>query len=77
MNHKFNDIDKNVGNADITSLVNFDLYKKYFNSNGLIAEEVINQSQFLKKMGIIERVKIASNKMGQKEKIDLHQGLRD
>jgi len=72
MNHKFNDIKKNIGNADITSLVNFDLYRKYFNSNGLIAEEVINQSQFLKKMGIIERVKIASNKMGQKEKIDLY-----
>ena len=59
-------------NADITSLVNFDLYKKYFNSNGLISEKVINQSEFLKKMGIIERVKIAGDKMGEKEKIDLY-----
>ena len=28
--HKFNDLSKNIGNADITSLVNFSLYKKYF-----------------------------------------------
>tara|TARA_B100000700_G_C14987338_1_gene829514 strand:+ start:482 stop:1543 length:1062 start_codon:yes stop_codon:yes gene_type:complete len=72
MNHKFNDIKKNIGNADITSLVNFDLYKKYFNANGLVVENIINQSQFLQKMGILERVKMASNKMGHKEKINLY-----
>ncbi len=76
MNHKFNNIKKNIGNADITSLVNFDLYRKYFNSNGLISEEIIDQSQFLKKMGIIERVKIASNKMDEKEKIDLYSRIQ-
>ena len=72
MNHKFNDIKKNIGNADITSLVNFDLYKKYFNANGLVVENIINQSQFRQKMGILERVKMASNKMGHKEKINLY-----
>ncbi len=76
MKHKFNDVRKNIGNADITSLVNFDLYKKYFNSNGLIVEDVINQSQFLQKMGIIERVKVASNKMGHKEKLDLYSRIQ-
>ena len=30
MKHKFNDMNKNLGNADITSLVNFGLYKEYF-----------------------------------------------
>ncbi len=76
MNHRFNNIKKNIGNADITSLVNFNLYRKYFNTNGLIVEDVINQSQFLQKMGIIERVEIASNKMGHKEKLDLYSRIQ-
>ncbi len=72
MNHKFNDINKNIGKADITSLINFNLYKKYFMSEGLTAENIISQSKFLQKMGIIERFKIASNKMNQVEKSDLY-----
>ena len=76
MNHKYNDIKKNIGKADITSLVNFDLYSKYFNSKDLIVEDVINQSEFLKKMGILERVKIVSNKMSKKEKINLYSRIQ-
>ena len=44
MKHKFNEIDKNIGNADITSLVNFGLYKEYFNLNKLFVEKIITQS---------------------------------
>ena len=33
--HKFNDILQNVSEADITSLVNFNLYKEYFNMKNL------------------------------------------
>ena len=69
--HKFNDIKKNIGNADITSLVNFTLYKKYFISKGLCVENVITQSKFLQKMGIIERFKILSEKMNYSEKSNL------
>ena len=72
MNHKFNNIKKNVGSADITSLVNFRLYNKYFNSKGLFVENVITQSEFLQKMGIVERVKIASKKMSNKDRSDLY-----
>ena len=72
MNHRFNDINKNISNADITSLVNFDLYKRYFDLRGLIVEDIISQSKFLQKMGIIERFKIASNKMKYKDKSDLY-----
>ena len=72
MDHKFNHINKNIGNADITSLVNFNLYKEYFNSNNLFVEKIITQSKFLQKMGIIERFKIASNKMKYKDKSDLY-----
>ncbi len=76
MKHKFNDINKNIGNADITSLVNFDLYKKYFNSQGLFVENIISQSKFLQRMGIVERAKIASNKMTYREQSNLNLRLR-
>ena len=72
MKHRFNDINKNIGNADITSLVNFGLYKQYFSSNNLSVENIVSQSEFLQRMGIIERVKIAGNKMNAQEKSNLH-----
>tara|TARA_B100001029_G_scaffold38235_1_gene29402 strand:+ start:371 stop:1432 length:1062 start_codon:yes stop_codon:yes gene_type:complete len=72
MKHKFNDIDKNIGNADITSLVNFTLYKDYFKKNNLFVEKVISQSEFLQRMGIKERVKILSNNMNFSKKSDLN-----
>ena len=70
--HKFNDINKNIGRADITSLVNFSLYKKYFNSKSLLVENIISQSKFLQKMGIIERFKMASDKMNYQDKSNLY-----
>ena len=72
MNHKFNNIKNNIGNEDINSLINFDLYKKYFNSKSLFVENVITQSEFLQKMGIVERVKIASKKMNGKDRLNLY-----
>tara|TARA_Y100000590_G_scaffold436664_1_gene557481 strand:- start:2112 stop:3173 length:1062 start_codon:yes stop_codon:yes gene_type:complete len=72
MKHRFNDINKNIGEADITSLVNFSLYQKYFDSNGLDVEDVVSQSEFLQKMGIMERFKIASQKMSCKNKSNLY-----
>ncbi len=76
MNHEFNNIFKNIGNADITSLVNFSLYKDYFNSNNLSVENIISQSEFLQKMGIVERVKIASKKMNCENKSNLYLRLK-
>ncbi len=76
MKHKFNDINKNIGKADITSLVNFSLYEKYFNSKGLDVEKIITQSNFLQKMGIIERFEIASNKLSDQEKSNLYLRLK-
>ena len=74
--HRFNDISKNLGNADITALVNFGLYKEYFNSNNLFVENVISQSKFLQKMGIIERAKIVGNKMNSSDKSNLNLRLQ-
>ena len=76
INHRYNYINKNVGKADITSLVNFDLYKKYFRSNGLQVENVISQSEFLQKMGIIERMKMISLSMDAKEKSNLYYRIK-
>ncbi len=72
MKHKYNDINKNIGKSDITSLVNFDLYKKYFSSKGMYVENIISQSRFLQKMGIIERFKILSKEINEKEKTNLY-----
>tara|TARA_Y100001970_G_scaffold90782_1_gene114516 strand:+ start:8894 stop:9955 length:1062 start_codon:yes stop_codon:yes gene_type:complete len=74
--HRFNNLNKNIGNADITSLVNFNLYKEYFSINNLFVENIISQSEFLQKMGIIERVKILENKMNSLEKTNLQLRLK-
>ena len=71
MRHKFNNINKNIGNADITSLVNFGLYKSYFNNKKLFVEKIVSQSEFLQKMGIIERVKIAESRMNDYDRSNL------
>ncbi len=70
--HKYNNIKQNIGEADITSLVNFSLYREYFNSKNLIVDRIISQSKFLQKMGIIERFKILRNKLNNKEKSNLY-----
>ena len=74
--HKFNDIEQNIGEADITSLVNFKLYKEYFNMRNLTVDKIITQSEFLQKMGIMERFKILSNKLSNKEKSNLYERLK-
>ena len=55
MKHKKNNILKNLGKADITSHVNFPLLKEFFLKNNLKVKNIISQTQFLKKMGILER----------------------
>ena len=59
---------KNLGRADITSLVNFSLLKEYFSKNDLKVKKIVSQKFFLEKMGIIERAKILENKMSIKQK---------
>ena len=54
---------KNLGKADITSLVNFNLLKEYFLKNNLKVKKVVTQRFFLKRMGIIERAQILQKKM--------------
>ena len=59
---------KNLGKADITSLVNFKLLKEYFLKSDLKVKKIVSQKFFLEKMGIIERAKILEKNMSNKEK---------
>tara|TARA_B100001741_G_C16525869_1_gene587059 strand:+ start:149 stop:1207 length:1059 start_codon:yes stop_codon:yes gene_type:complete len=70
--HKKNKLFNNIGKADITSLVNFNLLKEYFFKNNLGVNKITTQGSFLKKIGILNRAEILSKKMNFKEKSDLY-----
>ena len=57
-----------IGNADITSLVNFSLLNEFFSKKKLNVKRVVTQKFFLERMGIIERAKILEKKMNEKQK---------
>jgi len=75
-NHKKNMLFNNIGNADITSLVNFNLLKTYFKKKNLKRNNVVTQEYFLKKMGIINRAQILSKKMNFQEKSEIYYRLQ-
>ena len=74
--HKKNEIFSNLGNADVTSLVSFDILKDYFIKKKLFVENIASQSFFLKKIGILERAEILCLKMSFKDKADLYLRLK-
>ena len=59
---------RNLGRADISSLVNFSLLKEYFLKNNLKVKKIVTQRFFLERMGIIERAQILEKKMTNAEK---------
>ena len=69
--HNYNSLDSNIGNADITYLVNFNLFKEFFNYKGLLVENILSQSKFLQKMGIVERFKTLDNSLSDKDKFNI------
>jgi len=73
--HKKNIYYDNIGKADITYLVNFQLLNKFLFKRKLFLNKIVNQSFFLKKLGIIERADILSKVMSFKEKSDLYYRL--
>ena len=56
--------------ARLSSIILVSLYKN------LSVEKIISQSQFLQKMGILERSKMLSHKMDYKRKIDLYSRIQ-
>ena len=61
-------IQKHLGMADITSLVNFSLLREYFKKKKLNVKKVVSKKFFLERMGIVERAKILEKKMTNKQK---------
>ena len=60
---KYRKIYENIGKSDVTSHVNFGLLKEYFLGKGFKVKNTINQSMFLKKIGILERANQLSLKI--------------
>ncbi len=74
--HKKNNLLDNLGRADITSHVNFKLLSEFFSKNDLKVKNIMNQRNFLKNMGILERAEIISEKMKFSEKSNLYFRLK-
>ena len=76
MKHKKNYLINNLGKADITSHVNFELLNEFFIKNNLKVKKIISQQKFLKKMGIIERAEIISKNMNFKDRSNMYLRLK-
>ena len=74
--HKKNKLLNNLGKADITSLVNFNLLNEYFIKHNLKVKKVVTQKFFLERMGIIQRANNLSHKMNFKEQSNLYLRLK-
>ncbi len=76
MKHKKNYLFDNLGKADITSHVNFNLLSEFFLKNNLKIKKVLPQQKFLKNMGILERAKIISKNMKFSDQSNMYLKLR-
>ena len=70
--HKKNIFYKNIGKADITYLVNFQLLNKFLLSKKLFLNDIVSQNFFLKRLGILERAEILSKHLSFKEKSEIY-----
>jgi cyclopropane-fatty-acyl-phospholipid synthase len=69
--HKYLDLFFKPGYSDITSYIKFKLFHKKLKKNNLDVKKITNQSEFLKKIGILERANILSKKMTFKAKANM------
>ena len=74
--HQKNKLLGNLGNADITSHVNFSLLKEFFLKNNLKVENIISQKEFLKNMGILSRAEIIAKDMKFTDQTNLYLRLK-
>ena len=74
--HRCIDLFFKPGHSDITSHVNFKLFHKILSKNNLDVKKITNQSEFLKKIGILERANILSKKMTFKAKANMFYRLK-
>lgn len=64
------------GHSDISSQLNFKLFNEILKKNKLNVKKIVNQNEFLKKMGILERANILSKKMTFREKANMFYRLK-
>jgi len=74
--HKHLDLFYKPGHSDITSHVNFKLFHEVLNKNNLDVKKITSQREFLKKIGILKRANILSEKMTFKEKANMYYRLK-
>ena len=74
--HKRNNLLKNLGKADITSHVNFELLKEFFMKNKLKVKKTLSQKEFLENLGINTRAEILSKNMKFSEQSNMFLRLR-
>ena len=74
--HKYIDLFFKPGYSDITSHINFKLFHEILNKNNLDVKKITKQSEFLKKIGILERANILSKKMTFKAKANMFYRLK-
>lgn len=74
--HRYTSLFLNPGHSDITSQINFELFHKILKKNNLSVKKVTTQNEFLKKIGILERANILSEKMTFKEKANMFYRLK-
>ena len=72
MKHKKNNLLENLGKADITAHVNFNLLNEFFLKNNLKVKNIITQKQFLENMGILNRAQLIAKKMKFSQQSDLY-----
>ena len=76
LKHKKNKLLDNLGKADVTSHINFELLREFFKKNNLKTKKIITQQEFLKSNGIIERAEILAKKMKFRDQSDLYLRLK-
>ena len=74
--HKYINIFLEPGYSDITSHINFELFGEILKKNNLKVEKTITQNEFLKKVGILERANILSEKMTFRAKANMFYRLK-
>ena len=76
LNHRYNNILNNFGNADITYCVNFNLLKRIIDKLKLKTIGVTSQEKFLTNLGILKRAEMISINLPFSKKADIYYRLK-
>ena len=74
--HRYHNIFELTGNADITHHINYKLFLNVLKKNKLEIQKIVTQSEFLQKLGIIERANILAKKISFKAKANMFYRLK-